>query len=73
MKYIYVSIKHLLILIYIFYFLFFYSFFLYFNNKGEAFIELKTKEDAEKILEKKLPFNETEINIMKKYYFIIFI
>lgn len=37
--------------------------------KGEAFIELKTKEDAEKILEKKLPFNETEINIMKKSEF----
>jgi lupus La protein len=37
--------------------------------KGEAFIELKTKEDAEKILAKKLPFNETEINIMKKSEF----
>ncbi|KAL6599473.1 La-domain-containing protein [Neocallimastix sp. 'constans'] len=37
--------------------------------KGEAFIELKTKEDAEKILSKKLPFKETEINIMKKSEF----
>ncbi|OUM66206.1 hypothetical protein PIROE2DRAFT_20202 [Piromyces sp. E2] len=37
--------------------------------KGEAFVELKTKEDAEKILAKKLPFNETEINIMKKSEF----
>jgi len=37
--------------------------------KGEAFIELKTKEDVEKILTKKLPFNETKINIMKKSEF----
>ncbi|ORX87870.1 La-domain-containing protein [Anaeromyces robustus] len=37
--------------------------------KGEAFIELKTKEDAETIISKKLPFEGTEINIMKKSEF----